>query len=154
VLYRQRDPIQQNVVIRWKKGLPQGRDECWYLMTDLDKRPAGISDLYARRMSVEEFFRDAKSKRNGWSLRDTGIQRPDRLDRLILVLAMTYLLLVGLGLVAREQHKASMWASNTRKTDLSAFQIGRIVLHKLRLKPTTLLAALIHALQFQTSNWG
>jgi hypothetical protein len=123
-------------------------------MTDLDKRPAVISDLYARRMSVEEFFRDAKSKRNGWSLSDTGIKRPDRLDQLILVLAMTYLLLVGLGLVARERHKASMWSSNTRKTDLSAFQIGRIVLHKLRLKPTALLSAAINALKSQTSNWG
>lgn len=154
VLYRQRDPVCQNVVIRWKKGLPEKRDGCWYLMTDLDKRPAAISDLYARRMSVEEFFRDAKSKRNGWSLRDTGIQRPERLDRLILVLAITYLLLVGLGLVATEKCRPSMWASNTRKNDLSAFQIGRVVLDKLRLKPTALVAALVEALQSQTSKWG
>ena len=154
VLYRQRDPVCQNVVIRWKKGLPGKRDECWYLMTDIDRRPAAISDLYARRMSVEEFFRDAKSRRNGWSLRDTGIQRPERLDRLILVLAVAYLLLVGIGLVATEKCRPSMWASNTRTHDLSAFQIGRVVLHELRLKPTALLAAILHALQSQTSKWG
>ena len=154
VIYRQRDPVKQNVVVRWKKGLPTRRDECWYLMTDLDKRPATISDLYAKRMSVEEFFRDVKSKRNGWSLRDTGIQRPDRLDRLLLILAMTYLLLVGIGLVATEKCRASAWSSNTRKNDLSAFQIGRIVLHQLKLKPSALLAAVTHALQSQTPKWG
>jgi hypothetical protein len=32
-------------------------------------------------MTVEQLFRDDKSKRNGWSLRETKITCPDRLDR-------------------------------------------------------------------------
>jgi len=80
-------------------------------MTDIDRCPAAISDLYALRMGVEEFFRDAKSRRNGWSLRDTGIQRPERLDRLILILAVAYLLLVGIGRVATDKCRPPMWAT-------------------------------------------
>src|SRR5262249_31642956 len=35
VRYRQDDPVTQHVVVRWKRDLPAGRDEPWYLMTDL-----------------------------------------------------------------------------------------------------------------------
>ncbi len=51
--------------------------------------------LYGRRMTTEQLFRDHKSKRNGWSLRDTQLSTPDRLDRLLLALAVAYLLLCG-----------------------------------------------------------
>jgi hypothetical protein len=27
--------VRHNVVVRWREGLPKGRDERWYLMTDL-----------------------------------------------------------------------------------------------------------------------
>ena len=57
-------------------------------------------------MTIEELFRDDKNKRNGWSLRDTKITRPDRLDRLLLILAIAYLLLCGIGLIARSTHQA------------------------------------------------
>ncbi len=39
-------------------------------------------------MTLERLFRDGKSKPNGWSLRDTKMTRPDRLDRLLLALAI------------------------------------------------------------------
>lgn len=62
VLYRSRDPLRQDVVVRWKKGLPAKRDEPWYLMTDLPTaRPEArwtarrLSDLYGRRMSIEMY---------------------------------------------------------------------------------------------------
>ena len=37
VRYRKEDPVQQNVVIYWQRDLPKKRDECWFLMTDLDR---------------------------------------------------------------------------------------------------------------------
>lgn len=46
-----------------------------------------------------------KNKRNGWALRDTGLSDPVRLDRLILVLALAYLLLMGVGLIAAVQEQ-------------------------------------------------
>jgi hypothetical protein len=40
VEYRSENPVIQHVVIRWKQGLPKKRDECWFLMTDLEVRSA------------------------------------------------------------------------------------------------------------------
>ena len=60
-----------------------------------------LTELYGRRMAVEELFRDDKSARNGWALRHTQLTQAGRFDRLLLVLALAYWLLVGLGLLAR-----------------------------------------------------
>ncbi len=46
-------------------------------------------------MAVEQCFRDSKSERNGWALRDSGITDPARLDRLLLILAPAMLLLLA-----------------------------------------------------------
>lgn len=121
-------------------------------MSDLD-RPAGeLVHLYAKRMEIEQFFRDAKSKRNGWSLRDTGLNRPERLDRLILALA--YLLLVGLGLCARSRYRSGQWASNNRRDEYSVFQIGRFLLDQLRLNLRLITTALIATSEEKMKNWG
>src|SRR5262249_32298532 len=66
--HRKNRPLTHNLVIRWKPGLPARRDEPWYLMTDLDRPAAALTDLYAKRMTVEELFRDGKSRRNGFAL--------------------------------------------------------------------------------------
>jgi hypothetical protein len=154
VLYRDRDPLTQHVVIRWKKGLPKKRDEPWYLMTDIDKPARWLSDLYGRRMSVEQFFRDKKSKRNGWSLRDTLIKRADRLDRLLLILALAYLLLVGLGLCASGRFGSGRWAANNRKRECSLFQVGRLMLDRLRIKIHLILRALLATSGSEVAKWG
>ena len=76
-------------------------------------------------MTIEQLFRDDKNKRNGWSLRDTKITRPDRLDRLLLlVLAVAYLLLCGVGLLAKQQFKPLAWCSTNRDIECSVFTIG------------------------------
>jgi hypothetical protein len=131
VQYRQEHAVRQNVVIRWKKELSKSRDECWYLMTDLEGTPEQISNEYAHRMDIEELFRDAKNKFNGWSLRHTRITRADRLDRLLLILALAYILLCGLGLLARSRCRPSCWTASS-KNDCSIFTIGRIMLDRLR----------------------
>ena len=95
--YRRDRRVQHNVVIRWQTGLAKKRDEPWYLMTDLDGRAEQLCNLYARRMSIEELFRDHKSLRNGQSLRHTKIQHADRFDRFLLVVALAYVLLAGVG---------------------------------------------------------
>lgn len=155
VLYRsEHDPLEQHVVVCWKKDLPKRRDECWYLMTDLDRSAGELVDLYARRMQIEQFFRDTKSKRNGWSLRDTGLRQPERLDRLILILALAYLLLVGLGLCARGRYRSGQWASNNRKDEYSTFQIGRFMLDQLRLQTQQAIAAILATSEIEIGNWG
>ena len=56
-----------------------------------------LTRIFARRMGIEEYFRDTKSKRNGFGLRLTLIRCPRRLERLLLVLALAYWLLVATG---------------------------------------------------------
>jgi hypothetical protein len=114
VQYRKDARVRHHVVIRWRLGLPKKRDEPWYLRTDLDGRAEALCQLYGRRMSVEELFRDHKSRRNGLALRDTRIQKAERFDRFLLVLALAYVLLIGLGLQARPDFDPSAWCTNRR----------------------------------------
>ena len=154
VKYRKHDPVTQNVVIRWVRGLPAKRDECWFLMTDLDAGPARISDLYRQRMTIEELFRDHKSKRNGWSLRDTQVTTAGRLDRLLLILALAYLLLVGLGLHCRRHYRPGHWCSNNRGDTLCDFAIARAMLNKVTILPATAFRLLLAATVAAVPNWG
>ena len=154
VAYRSHHAVTQNIVIRWVRDLPKKRDECWFLMTDLDAGPAQISKLYRPRMTIEELFRDQKNKRNGWSLRDTRITRADRLDRLLLILAIAYLLLCGIGLIALQTRSPGHWSSSTRNNECSVFTIGRIMLHRLHATVANAVQALINAIEQADPNWG
>src|SRR5262249_6926882 len=137
--YRKDRRVRHNVVIRWRPGLPKKRDEPWYLMTDLEGKAEALCRLYARRMSVEELFRDHKSRRDGMALRNTRIQKAERLDRFVLLLALAYLLLVGLGLQARLDYDPSAWCTNRRAGECSAFTIGKAMLHRTNYLPDDLL---------------
>lgn len=156
VLYRSHDPLTQHVAIHWKKNLPPRRDEPWYLMTDLLAEDGWtarrLSDLYGRRMSIEQLFRDGKNKRHGWALRDTGLTDPARLDRLILVLALAYLLLIGVGLLAQRRYRPSAWCSNNRTDSASLFLIGQWMLHVIGLRG--LIPLLQQQLANEVPNWG
>jgi hypothetical protein len=154
VEYRRQNPLLQNVVVRWKHGLPKRRDECWFLMTDLDWPPQMLSDLYGKRMVIEEFFRDDKNRRNGFALRNIQIRHADRIDRLLLILALAYILLVGLGLRARQRYSPSLWCSSTAPNQCSVFTIGRILVAQLQIPPPVALAAIISALLKAAPNWG
>lgn len=65
VEYRHQRPIAQHMAVLWKRGLPKRRDEPWFLMSELD------------------------------ALRQSRIMRADRFDRLLLILALAYILLVA-----------------------------------------------------------
>jgi hypothetical protein len=160
VLYRKHDPVKQHVVIHWKKGLPKKSDQPWYLMTnlELDCRPRQaarrISDLYARRFDIEELFRDTKSGQFGYALGQTQITRPDRLERLLLILVLAYLLLAGLGLWCRRNLPPRRWASNNRRRECSAFTIGRLMLDQRPCSRHRLLLELLANLRRLGANWG
>jgi hypothetical protein len=154
VSYRsQENPVTQNIVIRWVRDLPKTRDECWFLMSSLCAGPAQISRLYGQRMTIEELFRDQKNKRNGWSLRDTKITRADRLDRLLLILAIAYLLLCAIGLVALQRCSPGHWTASS-KNDCSVFTIGRIMLTRSPVSTATALEAFTKATEQAVPKWG
>jgi hypothetical protein len=153
VAYRSHHQVIQHIVVRWVRNLPQERDECWFLMTSLRCGPAVISRLYATRMTIEQLFRDVKNKRNGWSLRDTKITRADRLDRLLLILALSYILLCGLGLLLLATRHPGEWSSSSRN-DCSVFTIGRIMVHRVHLPIPQLIRRLQTSLAWLDGNWG
>jgi hypothetical protein len=153
VAYRSHHTVTQHIVIRWVRDLPKKRDECWFLMTDLQAGPAQISKLYGQRMTIEELFRDHKNKWNGWSLRDTRITRPERIDRLLLILAIAYLLLCGVGLIALQTGVPGDWSSSTRN-ECSVFTIGRIMLDRITTALSTAFNALIAATEQAVPKWG
>jgi len=154
VSYRSDDAVIQNVVVRWKKNLPKKRDEVWFLMTDQSGTAHQLCKLYGRRMTIEQLFRDDKSKRNGWSLRDTKITKPDRIDRLLLILAIAYLLLCGVGLIAKQQFTPSAWCSTNRDIECSIYTIGLIMLDRINASPPQAFAAVVELSESVVTNWG
>lgn len=157
-LYRRDGVASTNLIVRWKKGLPQKKDGPWYLMTSLPlggkSRNTRLSDLYAKRFDIEELFRDAKNEHLGWSLARTQISRADRLDRLILIAALAYLLLVALGLWCRANRKPRLWCTNKRERELSCFAIARVMLGRLQVPLPPLLALLTTSLATTDGKWG
>lgn len=153
--FRAKEPVDVNVVIRWKKGLPEHRDEPWFLVTDLSKPSAvQLTELYGKRMGIEEFFRDGKSLRNGFALRHTQVTTAPRFDRLILLVVLAYLLLTGLGLRALAQCRPGAWSSTNRGQPCSAAVVGRSVRGWFRLSPAAALAAILAATITAAPKWG
>ncbi|MHC4520647.1 MAG: transposase [Planctomycetota bacterium] len=102
VWYRKARPVLQHVAVIW---LPD-QAQPWYLMTDEDQLKASVlSKVFTRRMSIEAYFRDTTSKRNGLALRLIQIKDSQRLSRFPLVLAWAYILLVTVGLYAVQRFR-------------------------------------------------
>lgn len=155
--YRKDGVVTTNLIVRWKMGLPKDKDQPWYLVTSLPLgrgRPRKLSDLYTLRFDIEELFRDTKNEHLGWSLGKTRVTRADRLDRLILIAALAYMLLVGLGLWCREHMDPRRWCTNTRKRELSAFAIGRIMLRRTATAVASVIDLLLRNLATPEGNWG
>jgi hypothetical protein len=155
VAYRSDGAVTQNIVVHWRRNLPKKRDECWFLMTDLAGTAQKLCQLYGRRMTIEQLFRDDKSKRNGWSLRDTQLTKPERLDRLLLIMAIAYLLLCGIGLLAKKEFTPSDWCSTNRPIECSIYTIGLIMLSRMKSRPPAAVAAVQElSLEVAEGNWG
>jgi hypothetical protein len=154
VRYRADARVTHHVVIRWRRDLPKRRDEPWYLMTDLEGRAEALCRLYGRRMSVEELFRDAKSRRNGQALRHTRFRMAERFDRFLVVVALAYVLTVGLGLKAKLDYEPSAWCTNRRARECSAYTIGRAMLDRTNYLPEDLLRMIRWATMQVEPRWG
>jgi hypothetical protein len=147
--YRKHRPVQQNVAVVWY----QDQAEPWFLATNLPRLGAvKLTRVFARRMSIEEYFRDAKSKRNGFGLRLTLIRCPRRLERLLLILALAYWLLAAVGLHALTHGHPRQWCSNNRLDSCSVFTIGRTMLDRLKLATPRLMNQLRR--EVLCGNWG
>lgn len=152
--YRSDKVVTLNVVIRWKRGLPAKRDEPWFLMTNLGGNAVQLTTLYAKRMAVEELFRDGKCGRYGLGLGQTQVTTTARLDRLILILALALILLTGLGLVARRRFAPRDWCSSNDPGECSDVTVGRRMWGRIDEPPEVLIRQVIAATRTYAGNWG
>ena len=145
--------LRTNVSVTWttnKKGEP----EMVAIITDQIACRARLRD-YSRRMSIEQSFRDDKS--SGFDLEHIRLQHAERIDHLLLAVALATLWCHELGefvLQQGDQARCQVDPSHTRS--LSLFQLGlrwlkrtlatgchclpdfQAILSNLKLKPVTI----------------
>lgn len=85
-------PIEHFVAVKDK-----GMKAAWFLVSNAQLKPREIINNYSKRWKIEPYFRDLKDGRFGLGLEQTHIKSCGRRDRLMLILALSYLLLIILG---------------------------------------------------------
>ncbi|MCC7112030.1 MAG: transposase [Deltaproteobacteria bacterium] len=100
--------------------------DSWCLATNhAELTSAEIVNLYGRRFTIEETFRDVKDQRFGMGLKATSIRQPERRDRLLFVAALAHALLTFLGAAGERLGLDRMLKVNTSKTrQLSLYRQG------------------------------
>ncbi len=68
------------------------------------------------------------------------------------MLALAYLLLMGVGLIASDRYDPSHWSSNRRTDSASLFTIGQWMIDQIGLR--RLIPAVQRQLAHQVPNWG
>ena len=128
VLYQSRKKVPLDLIIF--RG--QGYKETWYLLVprDLPLTPQEIVDLYAKRMSIEQGFRDWKTHLGVRGLIFRSVDPAPDLTRMLLAFSLCYLICLALGATeeAREvrtfvEIQRSKARHGTRRT-LSVLIIG------------------------------
>lgn len=111
--------------------------EPWLLVTNLpaDQWPAEqMVGLYAKRMQIEEGFRDTKSYRTGLGLRLSGTRDVARLQVLLLIAMLTQLTLLIIGKAAylKEYHRHFQANTERDRAVLSYFFLGKEIVKDAR----------------------
>jgi hypothetical protein len=90
--------------------------EAWCLASSRDDLTAAeLVKLYGRRFTIEENFRDTKDLHFGLGLSATHIGKPERRDRLLLLIAIAQALLTLLGAAAEHEGLDRHTKANTVK---------------------------------------
>jgi len=116
-----------------EREMRQSALDPWLLATSLsDGDAADIVGKYAKRMQIEETFRDAKNHRFGWSLGTVRLSTPQRMAVLLALAALAYLVATLIGLVAERsgRHRAYQANTETRRRVLSLFVLGTAILSR------------------------
>jgi len=83
--YRKKSPVRVNLACHHKEPAPAP----WYLVTNMNITAQKAGSLYAKRMGIEEGFRDCKS---GLGLKHLWLGGPERMDRAMILIALAVLL--------------------------------------------------------------
>ena len=103
--------------------------EPWILGTSLNVSASKVVALYARRMQIEETFRDAKSHRFGICLTHARTKYESRADLLLLLASFAQAVYVLLGIAAEAHRLQKRYQANTttKRRVLSLPTLGRLV---------------------------
>jgi Transposase DDE domain len=147
-LFTKRNPITCRLVLKRsrrkpgpKRPHPKGREDRehrksardpWLLATSLTEGDARhIVALYARRMQIEETFRDAKNHRFGWSLRNVALSTSQRTQALLLLAVIAYVAVTLVGIAAEKACAHRAYQANTaRRRVLSFFVLACAILRR------------------------
>ncbi len=78
----------------------------------------------------------------------------DWFDRLLLILALAYWILLAVALVAMRRYLPGMWCSSNRQGACSLFFIGRQMIERMQVRAAEALNALLGALFSEAQKWG
>jgi len=108
-----RDKTAVPAVVCVKK---KGMKDAWCLAASNPAAPAAeLINLYSRRFTIEESFRDAKNPRLGLGLSQARVSVPARRDRLLLIHAIAVALLTLLGAAGESLGFERLMKANTVK---------------------------------------
>jgi hypothetical protein len=104
--------------------------EPWLLATSLSDSARLVVEAYARRMQIEETFRDLKSHRYGWSAEDIRSKNPRRIDVLLLIGAFAAIAMHVIGLAAAAMRLQHAFQANTVRCRpvFSTFFLGKLTI--------------------------
>lgn len=108
--------MQTNIVAVWRRK----EEEAWLLVTDLPAELARCAE-YRRRTWEEELFRDLKSF--GWGWQQSHLDKPERVERLLLVLALATFWVFCVAQRVIRTGKRSLLEARSRRSH-SYFQLG------------------------------
>jgi len=105
-----------------ERELRQSALDPWLLATSLsDGDAAFIVGLYAKRMQIEETFRDAKNHRFGWSLGHVRLSTTQRMATLLVLAALAMAVVTLIGMTAERAGLHRQYQANTYRTRVLSF---------------------------------
>lgn len=115
--------MQTTIVAVWRRK----EEEAWLLVTDLPATVARCAE-YRRRTWEEELFRDLKSA--GWGWQHSHLDKPERVERLLLVLALATFWVVCVAQRVLKTGQRVLLEARSRRC-YSHFQLGLRFIHRL-----------------------
>ena len=107
-----------------ERELRQAALDPWLLATSMPEGDAAaIVRTYARRMQIEETFRDAKNHRFGWSLGNVRLSTPQRTAILLTLAALAFVVVTLIGLAAERRGIQRAYQANTEKRRVLSFLV-------------------------------
>jgi hypothetical protein len=116
-----------------QRELRQSALDPWLLATSLKDGDANfIVGVYAKRMQIEETFRDAKNHRFGWSFGQVELSTVQRTTTLLVLasLALVVVTLIGMAAERRGDHRAYQANTVKQRRVLSFFVLACAILHR------------------------